>query len=220
MRKLTATQISNLSKGHGLFNISIWKSALSYLFTSLADADPPNADGWNSIVLLFKSTVEWVLQAAEGKYGSAARECLKRASSESMDTEYTHAQNEKKCIFSKRLTPQVYEIDGETKTTSERLHRRFFSWQHHKETGLICPHYSPYYVYESHFSHLIEAVYAIGHMPSILRALAVEINGRRADDDTTEEVWLDLREWRDIYSNINSMMESVWVYLDPGLTMR
>jgi hypothetical protein len=74
-------------------------------------------------------------------------------------------------------------------------------------------------VYESHFSHLIEAVYAIGHMPSILRALAVEINGRRADDDTTEEVWLDLREWRDIYSNINSMMESVWVYLDPGSTM-
>jgi hypothetical protein len=213
MKKLTQAQLQSISKKHGLFSAELWVACLSYLFASQSQSDPPNSDGWNAAMQLARSFVDWVLTQAQKKYGRAAQACLRAASSQCMEEEFLHAQNVVPCVFSHRTTPElrVCKKDGKKRAFSQRLHRRFYTWKIHPETGLPCPEYTAYYVYESHFSHVLDAAHIVGRLPDILRDALAKHEAAPSTSDPF---------WKQLHDKIKAAMYVLWLTLDDSTSLR
>lgn len=76
----------------------------------------------------------------------------------------------------------------------------------------MCPHYSDYYVYESHFSHLLHAVYVLGHFAEILKQISMDIVKESGKTDLAS--WKLNPKWKQVFVNSKAAMESIWLYLE------
>ena len=216
MKKLTCAQLESIASGDGIFGRDVWRCCVGYLQVSLSDADPSSAAAWDRAMVGVQSLVEWLIAQCRRKFGSVAAECLRTASTHGMRQEKHHEQNLLPCIFSRRCSPLEYTCathNPRTLVASTRMQRSFYTWKHHEKTGLQCPEDTCAYVYESQFSHLIEAVYVLGHAGEILQRTA------RAEPSASTDEWMQLPVWERANTQLCGVMQCVHLYLADGLTL-
>jgi hypothetical protein len=217
--KLSAAQLLRISRGGGIFNEDEWRGCIAYLFALRTSNDPSDSDAWNACMASVRMVLSWALSQCALKYGRAAHECLVHASTHCMMEELNHivigktGARRARCVFSHRARLPYYKAPLRARqTVSRRVQRRFYSWKHHAQTGLQSPHFTPSYVYESHFSHLINAVYTLGRMPEMLQGVASSPELALPADEC---VWTTHPMWSRVCTNINALMRCIWLYLSP-----
>ncbi|MDR3543196.1 MAG: hypothetical protein P4L69_19865 [Desulfosporosinus sp.] len=60
---------------------------------------------------------------------------------------------------------------------------------------------------------MIKAVYALGHMAQMLKAVAASTDKYVELQNTTKDEWVKHDGWSKMRSNLNAMLRCVWLYL-------
>lgn len=199
MKKLSAAQLTSISRKQGLFDRSKWQACVDYLYLSLESEDPADSETWIGVCQLIRNFVDWSLQAAQPR-GDRAVECLKHATEHTQEAELNHERNDERCIFSGRRRPLAHRAQPVTR----RIQTRFSWWAHHVENGMECPHWSRSYVYEAQYSWLIKGMQALGQFSPILRGQAQQLKS------CTKEEFLAHSIWEQYYVNINHILYAIW----------
>jgi hypothetical protein len=202
-RRLMAAQLAAIRKG-GLFSAENWSKCISYLFRARDNPDPVGGAQWEEIMIVARHLVDWIVQQCGSKYKAVAEECLRHAGRADvvMLDACTHEENSARCVFSHRQHTPCHEI--------KRLHRGFYSWSFHPERCIPTPVHTPLYVYEAHYDSLIEAVYALGHLPALLLQQAKSPAMQKIDESEfiKHEIWTKAAE------NIAFAVKVVFMFID------
>jgi hypothetical protein len=118
----------------------------------------------------------------------------------SLADELIHEQHSLPCIFTGIRHPLLYrsEREREARPASVRLQCRFRYWTHHEQTGLECPHFTPWFVFESQFALLIKAFYVLGHWEQILTQQASNMTHMEQEEFVRQEVWKET--WKKLHA--------------------
>jgi len=219
-KKLTSTQISNLRTGtKRLFDRKEWLACLPYLYATRKQDDPTNPEHWNHCCLLIRLFIDYVLQQVRIKYGQTAHDCLVYASQpkcgiDEKAQEHIHLKADKPCIFCGSVTLPLYvtrEKGAQPTPTSQRVHIGFYYNDYHQQTGVHCPHFTPLYVYDSHYSNFVYGMYALGHFQDTIRALAKSetlFEGNSSIEEFKSHVI-----WQTVWDYLNAIVEIMIIYI-------
>ena len=209
--KLTTQQLACMARGDGVLTDQAWHGCVRYLFALQSDSDPVDCDDWNAAMSVVRDVSTWTLAQSERRYGPAAAACLKLAHTQNMTEPLVHPGDIIPCTFSRRTAPLLYTSSkhSQPRAVSVRVQRRFYAWEYHPVTGLQTPHFSAFYVYESHFEWLIEAVHVLGHFDAMLR----KTSAARAAAAGTELEWTADGTWQTLRANLNGLLRCLAIYL-------
>lgn len=190
---------------------SDWKDCIEHHFRFGAD-DSPSAVSYQVVVDRFDDMVkDFLRRVRERARDPRMYDCLKLAATTQVCPEFEHEQVTEKCIFSGRTQPMEISVSGSSRTVIpfRRLHCCFTWWAQHPETGLDCPHFSSFFVYESRFSYIIKGMHVLGHFDAMLRSVALEMKDLAHDEFVSDPRWSRLRD------NLNAIVSMLVTELVP-----
>jgi hypothetical protein len=206
MKKPTSSQQAAIRNGRGLVSASEWRNCMEYLHRLFHEEDPPESVEWKDMLRKVQIAASWLLEQSLIHRGRSAHRCLELSLHSSLSDELIHEQESLPCIFTGRRKPLLYRTaqDREARPASVRLQCRFRHWKHHEQTGLECPHFSPWFVYESQFALLIKAFYVLGHWEQIIRQQASEMAHMEQEEFVQQQVW------KETWNKLHAMLAVCW----------
>ena len=213
MVRLTASQLSYVRARKGLFPLDVWSKCGVYVCTLALHPDPDHNPDWIHACSVVQRFMDWALEQASVRLGANARECLDLAARHDMSDELEHPLYTKPCIFSGRR--RVQTCGGEPVPTIKRVQRRFHWWAAHPQTGLCVPFHSRWFVYESIYTPLLQAVHILGRFNQNLIQLGREITEHHPLLSIRERTMHN--EWKGVYKNFNNIVFVVWAIVTGAI---
>ena len=220
MVRFTAAQISSVRGRTGLFSMDVWVRCGFYVFTLALHPDPEHNPEWIYAGSVVQRFLDWTLEQADARFGPAGWACLDFASRCDMSEELYHPLHVKPCVFSGRRRVQTCRQINENeplRLVSTRVQRRFTWWAAHPQTGLFVPFKSRWFVYESIYTPLLQAIHILGRFNQHLIQLGQEISLRNNGSGFSVRQLSLHSEWKNTYKKINDILFVICIMVNDTI---